>query len=139
MKNPISVFVLGLTLALSTYMVSIAPAHAESKDQDQPFFSKKYDIKGTWSVTERDGKSYVSFSDDFKTKNGPDLKVFLSPTDEGSVSGKNAVKGSLNLGELKSNKGAQEYEIPEGTDLSEYSTVLVHCQAYSVLWGGGEL
>ena len=55
------------------------------------------------------------------------------------MNGKNAVVGSLNLGALIKNKGPQEYEIPAGTDLSQFSTVLVHCEAYAILWGGGSL
>jgi len=107
--------------------------------ENQTFFKKKYRIKGSWSLVNRDDKSFIVFSDDFKTKNGPDLKIFLSPTSADDVKGKNAIDGSLNIGVLKSNKGAQEYEIPAGTDLSQFSTVLVHCEAYSILWGGGSL
>ena len=114
-------------------------APAQASYDNESFFKKKYNIKGTWSITERDGKQYVSFSDDFKTKNGPDLKIFLSPLSPEAVNGKNAIDGALNLGELTKNKGAQDYEIPEGTDLSQYSTVLVHCEKYEVLWGGGAL
>lgn len=116
-----------------------APVAASADVQPQLFFKKKYKIKGSWTIVERDGKQFVSFSDDFKTKNGPDLKIFLSPKSESEVNGKNAVEGSLNLGELKNKKGPQEYEIPAGTDLSLYSTVLVHCEAYAILWGGGAL
>ena len=146
MKHRKSIFMLGFALAFTAPMIA-APAYAQSSatadkvaaDQNQPFFNSKYSIKGTWSLSQRNGKTYIDFSDDFKTKNGPDLKVFLSPTSEDDVSGKNAVNGSLLLGKLSDNKGQQEYLIPSGTDLSKYKTVLVHCEAYSVLWGGGKL
>ena len=141
--------ILGLSLAafagLST--ISAAPSFAQTTSeqsavklvQDQAFFKKKYRIKGTWSLTERDGKHFITFSDDFKTKNGPDLKIFLSPKSADDVTGKNAIDDSVNIGVLKSNKGTQEYEIPAEVDLSQFSTVLVHCEAYSILWGGGSL
>ena len=116
-----------------------APVATAAAAQPQSFFKKKYNIKGSWSLVQRDGKTFVKFSDDFKTKNGPDLKIFLSPKSAEAVNGKNAVEGSINLGELKSKKGAQEYEVPAGTDLSQFSTVLIHCEAYSILWGGGAL
>jgi hypothetical protein len=67
------------------------------------------------------------------------LKIFLSPTALSDVTGKTAVNGSINIGELKSTKGAQEYEIPAGVNLSDYASVLVHCEEYSVLWGGSDL
>lgn len=107
--------------------------------ENQAFFKKKYRIKGTWSLITRDDKRFIVFSDDFKTKNGPDLKIFLSPKSAEDVTGKNAVDGALNLGVLIKNKGPQEYEIPEGTNLAQFSTVLVHCEAYAILWGGGAL
>jgi len=123
---------------------SIPPAQAQSSTsadsfQNQAFFKKKYNIKGSWTLVQRSDKTSIRFSEDFKTKNGPDLKVFLSPKSAAEVNGKNATDGAILLGVLKNNKGVQAYEIPEGTDLSLYSTVLVHCEAYSVLWGGGSL
>lgn len=148
MKKQTSTIMLGLALAMAAPLITTAPAFAQSSytgekaataDQNQSFFNSKYKINGEWSLVQRDGKSFISFSDDFKTKNGPDLKIFLSPTAAADVNGKNAVNGSLLLGKLQNNKGAQEYEIPAGTDLSKYKTVLVHCQAYSVLWGGGSI
>jgi len=146
MKFRNSLFKLGFAVAVSMSAITIAPAYAQTSDAaaaaiqtDQSFFKKKYRIKGTWTLVERDGVNYVKFSDNFKTKNGPDLKIFLSPKSAADVNGKNAVEGSINLGVLTKNKGPQEYEIPAGTDLSQYSTVLIHCEAYSILWGGGSL
>jgi len=144
MKIRTSMLMLAFASAASLTAVTAVPSFAQTavaatQLQNQAFFKKKYKIKGTWSIVERDGTQYVAFSDDFKTKNGPDLKIFLSPTSSEAVKGKNAIDGSLNLGALKSNKGAQEYEIPAGTDLSQYATVLVHCEAYAILWGGGAL
>ena len=46
---------------------------------------------------------------------------------------------SINIGELEKTKGTQEYEIPANINLAGYGSVLVHCEAYSVLWGGGDL
>ncbi len=99
--------------------------------------SKK--LKGAYEIVQRGDKQFVVFSDSFRAANGPDLKIFLSPKSVSDVTGKTAVNGAINIGELKSTKGAQEYEIPAGIDLSEYGSVLVHCEAYSVLWGGADL
>ena len=97
------------------------------------FVKKKKSLAGGWEVVERDGNTYIVFSDDFKTSNGPDLKVFLSPTDIASVTGKTATDGSINIGELQKTKGAQEYLIPAEINLADYSSVLVHCEKYSIL------
>ena len=103
------------------------------------FIKKKKRLKGAWEVVQRGDKTFIVFGDDFRAANGPDLKIFLSPQSVSDVTGKTAVNGSINIGELKATKGAQEYEIPVGINLDDYSSVLVHCEAYSVLWGGGDL
>lgn len=122
-----------------------APVFAQTTAAEQvlntsgTFAKKKYKIKGNWSVVQRDGQTFIKLSDDFKTKNGPDLKIFLSPNTVDRVNGKNAVNDAINLGALKSNKGGQEYLIPAGVNLANFNSVLVHCEAYSVLWGASDL
>ena len=105
----------------------------------QSFIKKKYKIKGHWSVVQENGRTLIRFSDDFKTKNGPDLKVFLSPQSVGEVTGETVLDGAVTLGVLKSNKGSQDYLLPKGVSLANFSSVLIHCEAFSVLWGGGSL
>jgi len=69
--------------------------------------------------------------EDFRSTNGPDLYVYLS-TDK-------SASDFVNLGRLKGNAGDQNYEISDETDLSKYDTVLIWCQAFSVLFGSAEL
>lgn len=133
-----------------TGMAACAPAVAETQAQASitqnidfatsgDFIRKSKRLKGSWDVVQRDGKTFISFSEDFRAANGPDLKIFLSPKSVADATGKNAVDGSINIGELKKTKGSQEYEIPAGVNLADFGSVLVHCEAYSVLWGGGDL
>lgn len=103
------------------------------------FIRKSKSIRGDITVEQRDGQHVIVFSQDFKAKSGPDLKVFLSPHGVSSASGKNALSGAVRLGELKRTKGGQEYLIPQGVDLAGYDSVLVHCEAYSVLWGAAAI
>ena len=77
-----------------------------------------------------DGSNFLRL-EDFRSTNGPDLYVYLS-TDKGA-------SDIVNLGRLKGNIGDQNYEIPDGTDLSKYDTALIWCQAFSVLFGSSEL
>lgn len=69
--------------------------------------------------------------ENLKVTNGPDLYVYLS-TDKSATD-------FVNLGKLKANNGNQNYNIPVGTDLSNYNTVLIWCKAFSVLFGSAEL
>jgi hypothetical protein len=77
-----------------------------------------------------DGRTFLRL-ENLKTTNGPDLYVYLS-------TGKDA-SDIVNLGRLKGNIGNQNYEIPTGTDLSKYDTVLIWCKAFSTLFGSAQL
>jgi hypothetical protein len=69
--------------------------------------------------------------EDLRVTNGPDLYVYLSADRQAS--------DFVDLGRLKANNGNQNYDVPEGTDLSKYDTVLVWCKQFSVLFGSAEL
>jgi len=69
--------------------------------------------------------------ENLKVTNGPDLYVYLS-TDK-------SASDIVNLGKLKANNGNQNYNVPVGTDLTKYDTVLIWCKAFSVLFGSVEL
>jgi hypothetical protein len=78
-------------------------------------------------------------SDDFNTKNGPDLKLFLSPNKVENLTGKTALNQAVRLSVLKSNKGGQDYVIPVTIDITEFGSILIHREAFSVLWGGANI
>ncbi|MEM9881198.1 MAG: DM13 domain-containing protein [Pseudomonadota bacterium] len=96
------------------------PTHQTVMEKSK-FIRKSKSILGDITVEDRGGQKVIVFSDDFKAKSGPDLKVFLSPHSVSSASGKNALSGAVRLGELKRTKGGQEYLIPQGVDLAGYS------------------
>ena len=77
-----------------------------------------------------DGTTFLRL-ENLKTTNGPDLYVYLSTDKDTS--------DIVNLGRLKGNIGNQNYEIPAGTDLSKYNTVLIWCKAFSTLFGSAKL
>jgi hypothetical protein len=78
----------------------------------------------------QDGNSILRL-ENLHVTNGPDLYVYLSPDKSAS--------DFVNIGKLKANNGNQNYEIPAGTDLSKYDTVLIWCRPFSVLFGSAEL
>ena len=114
-------------------------AHSMTAEKTASFVRFNKTLSGDVTVFERDGRTVFRFSDDFRASRGPDLKIFLSPQSLDTVSGATATDGAVRLGELKSNKGVQEYVLPESVKLSSFSSVLVHCEQFSVLWGGAEL
>ena len=82
------------------------------------------------SIPLQDGSSVLRL-ENLRVTNGPDLYVYLSPD--------KSVSDFINIGKLKANNGNQNYEIPLGTDLSKYDTVLIWCRPFSVLFGSAEL
>ena len=130
------------SIALAGTATIAAPAQAEAAATvtvSGDFIKKQKSIKGSWEVIQRGDQTVIKFSDDFRAKRGPDLKVFLSPQTVSDVSGKTATNGSVLLGELTSTKGGQEYIVPAGVNINDFGSVLVHCEEFSVLWGGGDL
>ena len=81
-------------------------------------------------ISLENGKQFIRF-ENFKVTNGPDLFVYLA-TDE-------SASDFVDIGRLKANNGNQNYEVPEGTDLTKYDTVLIWCKAFSVLFGSADL
>jgi hypothetical protein len=96
-------------------------------------------IDGTWSLETRADGTYLLFNEDFSTASGPDLKVFLSPQEVTDVRDRTATRNAVKLGALKRTRGAQEYRLPDGIDLSAFRSLLIHCERYSHFWGGAAL
>ena len=44
-------------------------------------------------------------------------------------------EGALNLGRLKATSGAFHYDVPEGTDVAQFKSVVIWCRRFSVLFG----
>jgi hypothetical protein len=77
------------------------------------------------------GQRFLRF-ENFATDNGPDLNVYL-------VNSASGAGDFIDLGDLKGNIGEQNYEIPEGVDLSVYDTVYVWCVRFGVSFGNAVL
>jgi len=116
-----------------------AAATMADKVQSGTFEKSSFKINGDWQIVYENGQTIFRLSEEFKTKNGPDLKLFLSPKTVGNATGSTATTDAVRLGVLRTNKGSQDYVIPEGVDLSEFGSILIHCEAFSKLWGGANL
>jgi len=96
----------------------------------------KASIEGDWKiVTDENGQRFIELAENFKAKEGPDVKIFFSPLASESINGKNAVDGSVFVYQLDDFEGANRIQIPENLNLSEFKTLVFHCEAYSKLWG----
>ena len=100
---------------------------------------KSHKASGEWSIYTEDGKTYVKLSSDFRTRNAPDLKIFLSPQAASDANGRNATDGAVLISPLSSNAGEQVYEIPASVNLADYQSILIHCERFSKLWSAADL
>lgn len=92
---------------------------------------------GTATIYELPAGERILRLEDFASKNGPDLHVYLSteaPTSTFAGLGENEV----HLGALKGNVGNQNYEVPADVDLSQYRSVVIYCRPFHVVFSTAE-
>ena len=89
---------------------------------------------GPVSLVEVDGKTYLRF-ENVAIQNGPDLHVYLGRGVGGAYDGNR----DLYLGALKATNGSFNYELPVGTPLTDYKSVVVWCRAFTVLFTWADL
>jgi len=93
---------------------------------------------GTAVLLELEDGSYVLRLEDLDVLNGPDLRVILS--DRPIAGADDYADGVyLDLGALKGNIGNQNYEIPEGVDLSEFTTAAIWCRRFDTTFNAAPL
>ncbi|MEO8456807.1 MAG: DM13 domain-containing protein [Chloroflexota bacterium] len=76
--------------------------------------------------------TYTLRFENFSVRNGPDVYVLLSTTND--YAGE-----TLNLGSLKGTDGAFNYDVPAGTDVARYKSAIIWCKQFDVLFGHAEL
>jgi hypothetical protein len=92
---------------------------------------------GTAAIV-RAGTQRVLRFEHFEVTNGPDLYVYLAVHPQ-PRSRQDVAQGFISLGKLKGNVGAQNYEIPAGTDLARYRSVVIYCRPFSVVFATATL
>jgi hypothetical protein len=89
--------------------------------------------KGSGTATiYQQGEAQLLRFQDFNVTNGPDLHVLLSTSP--NPTSQDGLGEYLDLGSLKGNVGDQNYDIPAGTDLSQYQSIVIYCQPFHVVF-----
>lgn len=112
------------------------PAAASVKLAGGAFQRLEHPTTGTASIVRLADGSHVLRFEDLDTSNGPDLRVYLSTvpaSDDWYAYGRTGTY--LELGELKGNRGDQNYSIPAGTDLSRFRSAVIWCVRFRVGFG----
>jgi hypothetical protein len=100
------------------------------------FESVRHDAEGRAQAIELAQGGRVLTLTNFEVDNGPDLRVYLVA---GPATSEGEVDDFEDLGGLKGNVGNQQYEISADLDLERYSTVVIWCRAFSVLFARAPL
>jgi hypothetical protein len=98
----------------------------------------RYSGEGTAAVLNDGSDQRFLRFENFSTDNGPDLRVYLTASDANGDAGA-FDDDVVDLGVLKGNIGAQNYEIPPAVDLSVYDTVVVWCVRFSTPFTAADL
>lgn len=91
--------------------------------------------KGAVSVR----RDSVFLEESFEVGPGPKYHVYLVPRAEVRRNGDLKGEMFVDLGRLRAFKGSQRYAIPAGTDISKYASVIIWCEAFSVLISPADL
>ena len=84
------------------------------------------------------GSHLMRFTE-FEVTNGPDLEVWLV-ADGAPASSRDVLDSQwVSLGQLKGNIGDQTYTIPDDVDVGQFSSVVVWCEQFSVLFSVASL
>ncbi len=108
-----------------------APTSAKATISARPIVDTvAHPASGTVSILKGEDETILRY-ENFKTINGPDLRVYLSTDLEATE--------FVDLGVLKATEGNVNYSIPAGTDLQKYRYALVWCEDFSVLFNSADL
>lgn len=85
-----------------------------------------------------DGSHVIRF-EDFAVTNGPALVVLMARSPDIKTADDVQKGGYIKLGELKGNKGNQNYEIPADVNVGIYRSVVIWCELFDVLFSPATL
>jgi len=92
---------------------------------------------GKGGVTVR--RDSVFLGPDFEVGPGPKFHVYLVPRAQIRSSGDVSAQMFVDLGRLRAFKGSQRYALPAGLDLSNYQSLIIWCEQFSVLISPADL
>jgi hypothetical protein len=104
--------------------------------------SHEHATAGTVRILRLPDGSRILRLENLDTSNGPDLHVWITdaPVIRGSAGWHVFDDGDyVNLGQLKGNKGNQNYPLPAHLNLDRYASVTIWCDRFNVSFGAAPL
>lgn len=117
------------TSAATTGEASTAPTGPVAVASGR-FTNQAHNTSGLATLIEQPNGDRLVTLTRFRTDPGPDVRVYLVPDPGGGI------KGAVDLGGLKGNKGNQQYDVPAG---AEAGAVVIWCRAFTVAFGTATL
>jgi hypothetical protein len=77
--------------------------------------------------------------DPFTVTSGPDLHVIMSQHSEPRTSAEALLPANIDLGPLKGITGAQNYDIPDGTSLQTYKSIVIYSMSLNLVFSTATL
>ena len=113
-----------MLVILPVASVGISSAHAAEVIKTGKFRGVSgHKSSGSMKIVRDGGRLKVVFGKDFRLRDAPDATLSW---------GRNGFKRGTFFGKLRKLRGAQEYTIPKGTDLSKYNQFWLWCEKYNV-------
>jgi hypothetical protein len=103
------------------------------------FVSQEHETSGTATLIELADGSRTLRLEKFSTSNGPDLHVWLSDKKAGGGWFKYGSGRTVQLGELKGNRGSHNYPIPADVELDGLRSVVIWCKRFHVAFGSAPI
>ena len=107
----------------SSEVTELRPAAAVTGTPGHP-------ASGTARIVVDGAQEYLRY-ENFKTINGPDLRVYLATDTD--------AKDFVDLGPLRGTEGNINYSIPAGTDTAKYRYALTWCEDFAVLFNAADI
>ena len=89
---------------------------------------------GQAAIYSGSGGSYLLRLENLDVTNGPALHVYLSLHADPESADDVKRPGYLGLGKLKGNRVNQNYQIPAGTDIWTFNSVVIYCKPFAVVF-----
>jgi hypothetical protein len=92
--------------------------------------------QGTVNVYQEADNNLKLRFEEFSAPNGPDLIIYLAPTNEPQTFAEMSANGiePLEVSPLQTSIGSQNYDIPEGTDFSLYHSVVIYSPSLDMIY-----
>jgi hypothetical protein len=109
-----------------------APTSMPVKVAEGSFHGVAHETRGIAAIYRLpEGKKVLRFSG-FETSNGPDVQVYLVAAPDAKDNETVTKAGFIRIGDLKGNRGDQNYELPADVDLGKYRSVTIWCRRFGV-------